>query len=66
MVFVFEKPMDRFLHVWVQMDGINDFHVAALCQFDQCLANIFHGFAEIFAAVRCDQDKFIHVIVRSR
>ena len=66
MVLSFEKSVDRLLHVGVQMDWIYDFHVPAFFQFKQCLANIFHGVAEIFAAVRCHQDQFFPVSCRSK
>ncbi len=52
-----EQPVHRFLHIGIQMHRINDLNISASCQFQQSPANLFHGLAEIFPAMRCDKDQ---------
>ena len=52
-----QQSVDRFLHVWVQVDGVDDFHIAARCQLFEGGANIFKWLSKILASMSSHEDQ---------
>ena len=54
---IYQKPADRFLHVGIEVDRVDDFHVPARGQRLNRLADILDRLSKIFTSMRSEQDQ---------
>ena len=52
-----QQPMDRFLHVGVEVHGVDDFHIAARRQLFERSADVGERLSEVFAAMGGDENE---------